>query len=97
MLGSSSTLAACPVSNMPTTYIPKSRCSHWTSMSAPWNTFITRGSAITGPSASRINPLSSNASTTKSIRRVETCMTHVNPWNERYEWCSRSTAISFDL
>ena len=48
-------------------------------MSAPWNTFIFDGSAITGPSASRIKSLSSKASTTKSVVLVDTCITHVNP------------------
>ena len=39
--------AAWPVSNMLTTYTPKSRCSHWISMSAPWKVFRICGSVVT--------------------------------------------------
>ena len=33
-------------------------------------------------------------STMKSRLRVEICMRHVIPWYDRYEWCSRSTAMT---
>ena len=51
--GNCNTRAACPVSNMFTTYTPKSRCNHLTSYSAPCMILVTRGSSNDAPSSAR--------------------------------------------
>mmetsp|Transcript_39094 Transcript_39094/g.117525 ORF Transcript_39094/g.117525 Transcript_39094/m.117525 type:complete len:203 (-) Transcript_39094:940-1548(-) len=110
--------AARYVSNRFTMYMPKSRCSHRTSISAPCITLTMSGSAKMGAtyllSCRRSAKVSIRKSDAVSIespvratgvssrstslpsgdRRRLICMRQTKPEKLRYEWASRSTAIS---